>query len=351
MAIEQLKKRARNLQRMLPTFVEQHTAPYPLSSCQQIAARLEGYPTFQAAELAMTKGSDVGADPLGAFYGYPWETISPVGLFSAFGPAKHRIHTGGDTRDGLEWLAGSYLRAEAHGPACGIVIAATGGAGRKIVDEVMGDREPYRRAGERSFCRIGSHVGVDAGMLEGATAEEVVATLATILEPVASARQLDACVRLLQLLLAGDRAGGTTVASLATRVCAAAAVTLGGWSKQGDELYDLFDMDTVEDEAKAFFDEFEDLGQAVRPLETLLCRLHAMGALSPVASSMDSGSGDVMDFQSTCGLYCVWVDTGSRKLDHVIGLLSLAKVLRTDLVQPHAGFYESYPMPVLLLHH
>lgn len=52
MSIEHLKKQAKNLHRLLPEFLAKNPQPFSLSSCQELAARASGYPSWHAASTA-----------------------------------------------------------------------------------------------------------------------------------------------------------------------------------------------------------------------------------------------------------------------------------------------------------
>ena len=50
MSIDRLKKQAKNAQKLLEDFLAAHTPPFKLSDCQDLVARLNGYPDWFAAE-------------------------------------------------------------------------------------------------------------------------------------------------------------------------------------------------------------------------------------------------------------------------------------------------------------
>lgn len=47
-----LKKRAKNLKHLLPAFIQENGASPSLAACQELAARLDGFPSFHAAQRA-----------------------------------------------------------------------------------------------------------------------------------------------------------------------------------------------------------------------------------------------------------------------------------------------------------
>lgn len=49
MSKEHLKKQAKNLRRLLPDFLEQQPPVPPLAACQELAAKINGYPNFHSA--------------------------------------------------------------------------------------------------------------------------------------------------------------------------------------------------------------------------------------------------------------------------------------------------------------
>lgn len=57
MSIDHLKKRAKNLSRLLPDHLKTHEKPEALAACQELAACVDGYPSWHAA---MTR-KDLGA--------------------------------------------------------------------------------------------------------------------------------------------------------------------------------------------------------------------------------------------------------------------------------------------------
>lgn len=78
MDLDRLKKRAKNLKKQLPAFVAEHGASPTLSACQELAARLEGLPSYHAAQ--QRAGSSADSEPpsrsgnlLGALECWIWE--------------------------------------------------------------------------------------------------------------------------------------------------------------------------------------------------------------------------------------------------------------------------------------
>lgn len=77
MDIDRLKKRAKNLKRLLPAFVQDHGASPSLAACQELAARLEGFPSFHAAQRdeAAAEPSQSTTSRLGALEFRIWDDV------------------------------------------------------------------------------------------------------------------------------------------------------------------------------------------------------------------------------------------------------------------------------------
>ena len=55
MNIEQAKKQAKNLRRLLPAYMAEHPDAGKLSDVQELIARTHGYPSFHAMTLAQKR--------------------------------------------------------------------------------------------------------------------------------------------------------------------------------------------------------------------------------------------------------------------------------------------------------
>lgn len=56
MSIERLKKQAKLAQRVLPEFVAEHGTDLSLAKCQELVARLHGFPNWHAAQVNLSSG-------------------------------------------------------------------------------------------------------------------------------------------------------------------------------------------------------------------------------------------------------------------------------------------------------
>lgn len=78
MDLDRLNKRAKNLKKFLPEFVAVHGATPALSACQELAARLEGIPSYHAAQQRASSGpapANKLSSALGALECWIWEDI------------------------------------------------------------------------------------------------------------------------------------------------------------------------------------------------------------------------------------------------------------------------------------
>lgn len=58
MSRERIKREAKRLQKLLPSFFKDHTAPYPLSACQELAAQAAGYQNLHSVPEGSAGGED-----------------------------------------------------------------------------------------------------------------------------------------------------------------------------------------------------------------------------------------------------------------------------------------------------
>lgn len=63
MSLDHLKKQAKNLRKLLPEFIAQHTATPSLAACQELIAKSSGYPSWHAAVHAANERVEEGNDP------------------------------------------------------------------------------------------------------------------------------------------------------------------------------------------------------------------------------------------------------------------------------------------------
>lgn len=61
MSLDHLKKQAKNLKKVLPEFIREHPTGGALSDCQELVARVNGYPSWHAA---VTRLQDAHAKPI-----------------------------------------------------------------------------------------------------------------------------------------------------------------------------------------------------------------------------------------------------------------------------------------------
>ncbi|WP_371436302.1 hypothetical protein [Polaromonas sp.] len=76
MSIEHLKKQAKNLHRFLPEFLAKSTQPLSLNACQELMARVSGYPSWHAAATRNpTRGKTVAPQRGQIFYALDVSTL------------------------------------------------------------------------------------------------------------------------------------------------------------------------------------------------------------------------------------------------------------------------------------
>lgn len=58
MSRERIKREAKRLQKLLPSFFKENSAPYPLSACQELAAQAAGYQNLRSVPVGSAAGED-----------------------------------------------------------------------------------------------------------------------------------------------------------------------------------------------------------------------------------------------------------------------------------------------------
>lgn len=365
MTIEQIKKSAKNLQRLLPEFLRAHNPPFSLTDLQRLVSQMAGYRNMEVAAAALKLKDEDGHDAMGSFYHYPWMDIDPAEVLGTikYGTKVAIEMTVVDIASANTWFT---RRHEAFDKAYGnewpgsrvglLAIVSAGDAGTSLIDklsrhdQVRDVKESLAyKYGELSFCTLSQSVGITVNWLNRWAIEDVAGVLKTMVRPVCSEAQRKACYALIDVVVAavdgeaGSEApdedsveGGSariSVPALSSKLQALLALSEGGWTKNwSDGLDDEFgDFDGP---ASVLLNQYAkaDLRALARPLESLLVRLAALETGSEHATSLGCREGmDNVDFSygSDYGLRFVSVEMGSSRLDHVMAMAVLSKFAAT----------------------
>jgi len=356
MSIEQIKKAAKNLQRLLPAFIEKHQPPYALTALQQLVCQMNGYANMELATAAQSRQSDDGTDALGRFYRYPWMEIDPGAILRCVTPRpKTRINlTVLPVGSAAKWIDSQEASDPMKGSSALIIIVAAGEEGQALVDTRLEqlDRSPRGKSlmdfGSVRFSTVSQRVGITLNWLSGWDLASVKAVLKEMVKSSCSAKQHEACCKVVDVIVdqvdndlpeaePDDETSSflrgsarITVEALSEKLEALIAVSEGGWSEHTSEDFAAeFNDDRDGQASKLIMDYSEtDLRQLVGPLESLLARVAALGGNDRFSSSMGYREGaDNMDFGTFYGgAVVVTVDMETKRLDHVVAMALLSKI-------------------------
>ena len=355
MSIEQIKKSAKNLQRLLPAFVEKNRPPYPLTSMHQLVCQMNGYPNMEVAHASAERQEDDGRDAISRFYRYPWMEVDPNRVLSSLkGTAGITLRFAVvASADAVEWF-----RREIAGISQGealIVIAAAASGGHDPVGDIKrfidaSDRTTGPRFAMSSFAHLSQRVGLAVNWFYDWSPEDVKSVLKEIVRPACSKNQFAACDRTIDLIVdQADRdlppvetddddselvlSARFDISVLANKLCSLLALSNRGWSKDHNiDLASEFDDDDDDPAPKLLSDyDSQDLVNLLGPLESLLVRLSALDNGTRCTTFLGFRPHvDNLEFGTAFGaVNFVTVDMGSKRLDHIMSIAVLAKAAAT----------------------
>ena len=354
MSADRLKKQAKNAQRHLPKFFEQHPPPYSLAESQELIARLHGYPSWRTALAAQHAKSSPGDDPIAAFYGYDWRQSSLAHCDGLDAPETCRvIETTASPAKTLDLLQ-AMGRSQPRRQNAVVVINSAGDAGGQVIDQIADQDELVRHFGISSFTNLSHRIGATINPIGGFPAALVSRLFDSLLAPITSMQQRECCQQALRLVLSQEAAAGRDLLEVQAAIDRLVCLSLGGWSKDDEDFYETFPDEDRHDAAHDFLARYGDkIPGLVRPLDALLTRLTAPGldsAFNPrrceaVGQWRDevfdlSGPPSLAEFR---GLQMITVDFGSEVLNHLAALLVLAKLKFASRF--HRGLFLSTEVP------
>lgn len=381
MTIEQIKKSAKNLQRLLPEFLKEHEQPFLLTDLQKLVAQTSGYPNMEFAVTALKRGEDDGQDALGSFYRYPWFEIDPLAVLNSINrnPKVNIDLVMLDVASAPAWFEKRRLLLLQREPNRGTptqVIVAAGKAGGDLVDQMLEhvDRGNFNESlttlyGGMSCCTLRQQSGIAMNWLAGWTRENIASVLQAFVRPVCSEAQFNACSEIISCVVDAvdselpseeadsdsfyGRPARVTVDSLSSKLQAFLAITEAGWSMSpDDDLVDEFDDDpeSLPSELLAKYSD-KNARALARPIESLLARLVALSGgganTSPLGHSAQSDNINFSSGGDIFGLNFIVVEMETRRLDHVIAMAVLSKFAATvDTSFQQHFFWDETPPPL-----
>ena len=92
MNLEQAKKQAKNLRRLLPAYMAEHPDAGKLSDVQELIARTHGYPSFHAMVMAQERPAEPAPRPqLGSLL-VSYHGVSEWAMFDSEGNPKRPVN-------------------------------------------------------------------------------------------------------------------------------------------------------------------------------------------------------------------------------------------------------------------
>lgn len=375
MSIEQIKKAAKNLQRLLPGFLEKHKPPFVLTAVQQLTCQMSGYPNMEVATSAMQRQDDETSDPMGRFYKYPWMEVDPSALMACV-TGRPRTEFKLDVvgrGQAMKWFETELEAWDRNSMTPLVVVVTAGGGGSDLVHDLS--EGPFRNSKNpifhmTSFATLNQRTGITLNWLNGWALDDVKSVLKEMVRAVCSTNQFTACSSAIDVVVEqvdgdlpapevvdeeewapGRGAARLSVGALSAKLRALIALSEGGWSKHYPEDFASEFEDDDGDPAPRFVAAYaeQDLRHLLAPLESLLVRLAALGDGEGHGSSLGYREhADNLEFDTFGAAEFVMVEMESKRLDHAVAMAVLSKVAAT-MEDRHSWNPESKSMVRVVL--